>query len=160
MRTNLLSSTVVFCLAMIFFTSCKQTVSGTSPTPQSTPANTNAPALTPEPAVPSKPVGASTAKGPPRLEGSYVMTEVQDGGISTLMSEMRTVINFSPDGTYRRGSSKKDKIYHTDSGQYSVNGDQLLLTIQWSKKGMDSKIHNPALQKTHKFSVSADGDEL
>jgi hypothetical protein len=88
------------------------------------------------------------------------MTEVEQSGISTIMSEMKTVINFGADGTYRRGSSKKDKLYHTDSGQFSVNGDQLNLTIQISKKGMESKLHTPPLHKTHKFSLSPSGDEL
>ena len=166
MRTRRLSQIIVFFLVTLVLTSCKGTSPGTSAAPETTPMNANsaAPQPTPPNASPKPgeagPVKDATAP-PARLEGSYVMSEVQDGGVSTIISELRTVINFSADGSYRRGSSKKDKVYHTDSGQYRVeNGDTLVLTIQVSKKGMDSKIHNPPLQKAHKFTLSADGNEL
>lgn len=165
MRTRRLSPIIVFFLVMLAVTSCKGTSPGTSAAPETTSRNANSAAPQPtQPNASSKPGEAGPAKeatAPPRLEGTYVMSEVQDGGVSTIISEMRTVINFSADGSYRRGSSKKDKIYHTDSGQYRIeNGDKLLLTIQVSKKGMESNIHNPPLQKAHKFTLSADGDEL
>ena len=76
------------------------------------------------------------------------MREVQDGGVATIMSEMKTAIHFSPDGTYSRASSKKGTVYHTDSGQFRVEGgDKLVLTIQVSKKSMETQMHNPPLQK-------------
>jgi hypothetical protein len=165
MRTRHLSPVIVFFLAILFVTSCKGTSPGTRAAPETTPGNANASAPQPnQPNAPSKPGDAGPAKeatGPPRLEGTYVMSEVQDGGVSTIISEMRTVINFAADGNYRRGSSKKGKLYHTDSGQYRVeNGDKLVLTIQVSKKGMEQKLHSPPLQKAHKFTLSANGDEL
>ena len=164
MRTRRVSLIIVLVLAILFVTSCKGTSSGTSAAPAGTSGNANAAAPQPtQPNASSKPGEAGSAKGataPPRLEGTYVMSEVEDRGVSTIISEMRTVINFSADGTYRRGSSKKDKLYHSDSGQYRVDGDKLMLTIQVSKKGMESKMHNPPLQKAHKFTLSPSGDEL
>jgi hypothetical protein len=46
---------------------------------------------------------------------------------------------------------------HDDHGQYRIeNGDQLVLTIQMSKK----TIHNPPIEKRHRITLSRDGEEL
>lgn len=89
------------------------------------------------------------------------MKEVHDRGVVNLISELKTVILFTADGSYTRSSSKKDRVYHTDSGKYQIEGqDNLVLTIQMSKTGLNSKIHSTPLKKTHKFMMSESGEEL
>ena len=89
------------------------------------------------------------------------MSEVRDKGVVSIISEVKTVIRFSPDGTYDRTSAKEGTTYHNDWGQYRVEGDdQLVLSILMSKQKLDSKVHNPPLKKTHKFTLSPDGQEL
>lgn len=104
----------------------------------------------------SKP-GERKSPSPPALVGAYEAREVQDKGVVTLMSAVSTVIYFSPEGTYSRVSQKDGKVYHRDSGTFRIQPpDKLLLTIQTS----DRKIQSPPLDRTHTFSLSADGEEL
>jgi hypothetical protein len=94
---------------------------------------------------------------PVKMLGTYEMVQVQKEGVVSMISERKVEIRFSPDGTYSRFSRVKDKSVHDDHGQYRIeNGDQLVLTIQVSKK----TIHNPPIEKRHKISLSLDGDEL
>ena len=89
------------------------------------------------------------------------MSEVHDKGIVSIISEVKTVIRFSPDGSYDRSSSKDGTTIHNDWGQYRVEGDdKLVLSIQMSKQKLNNKMHDPPLQKTHKFTLSPDGQEL
>jgi hypothetical protein len=100
---------------------------------------------------------SSELPDPVKMIGTYEMTQVQKEGVVSMISERKVEIRFSPDGTYSRFSKVKDKSVHDDHGQYRIeNGDQLVLTIQVSKK----VIHNPPIEKRHKISLSLDGDEL
>lgn len=106
---------------------------------------------------------ASTTKSDPsaQLVGTYEAREIHDSGIVTLVSKVRTVISFSANGTYTRVSQHGGQTYHSDSGQFRIDApDKLVLTIQMSAEKSKPKIQNPPLQKTHTFSLSADGEEL
>jgi hypothetical protein len=75
----------------------------------------------------------------------------------TLISQIKTVFVFRPDGTYSRVSQVKGKTYHSDSGQWRIEApDKLVITIQIS----DKNIKSPAVIKTQRFILSPDGDEL
>lgn len=161
-----------YCLVVLLFVatlvvvSCNRTSSATNAkSGASENANATAPQIAPaETGESPKPADAPLAKLPaaaPQLAGAYVMTEVEDKGIVTIISELTTLINFAADGTYSRSSSKKGTVYHTDSGAYRVEGeDKLVLTIQMSKTGTERKIHGTPLKKTHKFTLSSNGEEL
>ena len=103
----------------------------------------------------SKPANADSS---PQLAGTYQAREIRDQGITTIVSESRSLISFFPDGTYSRVAQRKDgTTYHADSGKFRVNApDKLLLTIEVS----DKKIQSPPLHRMHKFSLSEDGDQL
>jgi hypothetical protein len=89
------------------------------------------------------------------------MSEIHDKGVVNIMSEMKTVISFAGDGSYKRTSTKKGKVYHTDSGTYRIDGeDKLVLAILTSQAGIERKTHNTPIRKTHKFALSANGEEL
>ncbi|HWN97874.1 MAG TPA: hypothetical protein VNS63_01235 [Blastocatellia bacterium] len=171
MRSREFAQLIILLLATLVAASCNKPTSATNEKP-ATPINSNAspPAASPtQSEVSPKSAGSAPEKGTaaaPKLHGAYVMSEIHDKGVVNLISEFKTVIYFSADGTYSRASSKKGTVYHTDSGQYRVDGDdKLVLTIQMSKgvgrtKAMENQIHNPPLQKTHKFTLSAGGEEL
>lgn len=94
---------------------------------------------------------------PAKMLGTYQMVQVQRAGVVNMLSESKTEITFSPEGTYSRLSKVKEKIIHDDQGQYRIEGGEyLVLTIQVSKK----TIHNPPIEKKHKISLSRDGEEL
>lgn len=166
MRTRQINLAVLLFVATFSVVSCDKTSSATNAKP-GTPENANAAAPQNEQAragESSKPAEAPPATTPaaaPQLAGAYEMSEVHDKGVVNLMSEMKTVIKFAGDGTYIRAASKKGKIYHTDSGTYRIDGsDKLVLTIQMSQGGMERKIHNKPISKTHKFTLSSNGEEL
>ena len=105
----------------------------------------------------SDPSSREAPKETPQLIGTYEAREVEDKGVVTLISQIKTVISFSAAGTYSRASQAKGKIYHSDSGQFRIEPpNKLVLTIQTSRK----TILKPPVEKRHTFSLSADGDEL
>jgi len=68
---------------------------------------------------------------------------------------------FSADGNYSRVSQVNGKTYHSDSGAFRLEPpDKLVLSIQVTGQKTSRKIQTPALEKTHKYSLSPDGDEL
>jgi hypothetical protein len=112
-------------------------------------ANDNAPTAK-SPAAP----GANTLS---KLFGTYAMSEVHSGGVVNMISQIRTQITFLADGTYSRISMRKGNVYHSDAGDFRVEGDdQLVLVIKFAKQ----KVHNPPLERRHSFSLSRDGEEL
>lgn len=111
----------------------------------------------------SQPDASATAKpgGPAELLGTYESREVEDKGVTTLISQLKTLWLFSADGTYSRVAEVKGKPYHADSGKFRIEPpDKLVLTIQQTGLKTQRKIQNPPLSKTHKFSLSPDGEEL
>jgi hypothetical protein len=100
--------------------------------------------------------------GKAELLGTYESREVQDkAGVVTVISQLRTLWSFSPDGTYSRVSEVKGKPYHADSGTFRIEPpDKLILSIQLTGLKTQRRVQNPPLSKTHKFELSADGEEL
>ena len=106
-------------------------------------------------ATPAKP------NEPAQLIGTYESREVHDQGVVTMISQLKTLWNFTAEGTYQRMSQVKGKTYHADSGRFRIDPpDNLVLTIQVTGLKTNRKIQNPPLMKTHKFSLSPNGDEL
>lgn len=107
--------------------------------------------------------GASANKPglPAQLIGVYESSEVQSGGVVTLLSQLKTMFLFSADGSYSRESKVKGNPYHFDSGTYRIEApDKLILSIQVTGLKAQRKIQSPPLTKTHRFSLSSDGDQL
>jgi hypothetical protein len=92
-----------------------------------------------------------------KLFGTYAMSEVHSGGVVNMISQMKTQITFLSDGTYSRISMRHGNVYHSDAGNFRVEGnDQLVLLIKFAKQ----KVNNPPLERRHNFSLSRDGEEL
>jgi hypothetical protein len=95
------------------------------------------------------------------LIGTYESREVEKEGVVTVISKLRTVWMFAADGNYSRVSQVNGKTYHSDSGVFRIEApDKLVLTIQVTGLKANRKIQSPAVVKTHKYSLSPDGDEL
>jgi hypothetical protein len=134
-----------------------ESASSNSPAPAPSASQTNA---NRNPAD-AKPAERSNATDGPvdvsKLVGVYEMVQVQKEGVVNMISQLKTRITFNTEGTYRRESRVKGKIYHEDTGQFRVeNGDQLVLVIQMSKK----HILNPRIEKRQKINLSPDGEEM
>jgi hypothetical protein len=164
---------IVVALSLFLMYGCKAKDQGSSnaakPAPSTSAASSNSPDKPNPPAQPaaatinantSKESAAPSKEAPketPQLIGTYEAREIEDKGVVTLISQIKTVISFSAAGTYSRASQAKGKIYHSDSGQFRIEPpNKLVLTIQTSGKTI-LKTH---LEKAHTFSLSADGDEL
>jgi hypothetical protein len=92
-----------------------------------------------------------------RLQGTYAIAEVHHEGIVDMIkAETTTEIIFKPPASFSRLSKREGKVYHTDSGQYDIEGDTLILRIVLSNK----QIQQPPVEKRHKFSMSPDGNEF
>lgn len=113
-------------------------------------AKANDPSVSPKPNAPAQ------------LLGTYESREIEDKGVVTLIGDVRTTWLFSPGGTYSRVSQVKGKTYHSDSGLFRIEPpDRVVLTIQMSgQKKASQKIQSPPVEKTYKFSLSPDGEEL
>ncbi|HKA17237.1 MAG TPA: hypothetical protein VKN18_02885 [Blastocatellia bacterium] len=124
---------------------------------QSQPSSAASAAATGVPSGPAEPKSA----GKSELLGTYESREVHDKGVVTVISQLRTLWMFSSDGTYSRVSEVKGKPYHADSGTFRIEPpDKLVLSIQMTGLKTQRKMQNPPLSKTHKFELSADGEEL
>lgn len=126
---------------------------GSSPDPSpASAANANSP-VTAE----AKPTTTPSAPEPPKLLGTYEAREVENKGVVTMISQIKTLFVFRADGTYSRVSQVKGKTYHSDAGQFRIEApDKLIITIQIS----DNNMKTPAVVKTQRFSLSPDGSEL
>jgi hypothetical protein len=152
-RTHVAWSITLISLLSLF-AGCKgrDTATGASGTASpAVTANANAPANS------NKSAETPPASEPPKLIGTYEAREVEDKGVVTLITQIKTIFVFRDDGTYSRVSQVKGKTYHSDSGQFRIEGpDKLVLTIQIAEKNIKS----PPVVKTQRFSLSPDGDEL
>ena len=111
------------------------------------------------PVDPSKRQTAGVPQDSPQwlLQGTYAIAEVHHEGIVDMVkAETTTEITFRPPASFTRLSKKGNKVYHSDSGQYAIEGDTLTLQIMLSNK----EIHQPPVTKRHKFSISPDGKEF
>lgn len=102
--------------------------------------------------------GASGNSGSPapQLVGTYEVAEVHSGGVINIMTQAKTSISFFRDGTYSRLSEAPRGPKHTDTGDFRVEGDKLVLLVKLS----EGKIFNPPHETTHTFELSPDGEEL
>lgn len=157
---------VLLVSSMLLLAGCKagETASNTAAKPAPADNSNQAAASADRNANSSKQGDASaTAKPaePAQLIGTYESREVHDQGVVTLISQLKTLWFFAADGTYSRVSQVKGNPYHADSGTFRVEApDKLVLTIQVTGLKAKRKIQNPSLSKTHKFSLSPDGEEL
>ena len=104
---------------------------------------------------------SAKAKPEPQLIGTYESREVHNEGVVTLITKLRTVWVFTANGSYSRVSQVNGKTYHSDSGVFRLEPpDKLVLTIQVTGQKANRKMQTPAVEKTHKYSLSPDGDEL
>jgi hypothetical protein len=100
---------------------------------------------------------AAAANNAAKLFGTYQMSEVHSGGVVNMISQLKTQITFLADGTYSRISMRKGNVYHSDAGDFRVEGnDQLVLLIKFARQ----KMNNPPLERRHSFTLSRDGEEL
>jgi len=172
MKKIITSLTLFIVVLLITQTACKsgQTAS-TNPankraeTPTATNSNQPPPPSTASAtAAASAPSGPSSPKpaGKAELLGTYESREVHDkDGVVTVITKLRTLWVFSQDGTYSRVSEVKGKPYHADAGTFRVEPpDKLILSIQLTGLKSQRTMQNPPLSKTHKFELSADGEEL
>lgn len=152
-RTHVALSITLVSL-LFLFTGCKGRNTATGNAATTSPAvnaNANVPADSNQAAA-TPPAGA-----PAKLVGTYEAREVEDKGVVTVLTQIKTVFVFRDDGTYSRVSQVKGKTYHSDSGQFRIEGsNMLIITIQIT----DKNIKSPPVIKAQRFSLSPDGDEL
>jgi hypothetical protein len=124
-----------------------QAAAAISPTPS--------PSATPSPLIPAAAAARSAGLG---LTGAYVSSEVDDNGKVTMIKpENEVLIIFDPPHSFSRTTKADGKVVHTDAGDYRFEGaDQLVLSTTISEK---QPLINPS-DKSYKFELSADGDEL
>lgn len=95
--------------------------------------------------------------GPAKLIGTYEAREIENKGVVTLVSQIKTIMVFTAEFNYSRVSQANGKLYHSDSGHFRIEApDRLVLTIQVVNKNIKS----PPAIVTHKYSLSPNGDEL
>jgi hypothetical protein len=144
----------------------KETVSNTTPQPApaaSATQNSNQPQkpIDQVDANSAKPSATPATDNQSQLLGEYEMREIQDRGVVTMVSAIKTKIFFMADGSYSRVSKRDGRTYHSDSGRFRIESpDKLVLSIQLSGQAASQTIQNPAIEKTHKFNLSPDGEEL
>ncbi len=91
------------------------------------------------------------------LQGTYTISEVQHDGIVEMISpENSTEITFKQPGSFARQSKVAGTVNHSDSGQYKIEGQTLILKIVMSKNRVQLK----PVEKRFVFSLSTDGEEL
>src|SRR5512138_2957064 len=126
------TSTPILCIVVLF---ASQAGCKSGETASSKPANKPAAEAAAANANKSQPVSAASGKaatgvpsgpaepktgGKAELLGTYESREVQDKGVVTVISQLRTLWMFSSDGTYSRVSEVKGKPYHADSGTFRI----------------------------------------
>ena len=91
------------------------------------------------------------------LQGTYTISEVQHDGIVEMISpDNSTDITFKQPSSFSRQSKIGGKVTHTDSGQFQIVGDNLILKIVMSKNQLQVK----PVEKRFAYTLSVNGDEL
>jgi glucose/arabinose dehydrogenase len=155
MKRSSLLIIALMVLLVLLIAGCK--AQEAAPEQVASPTNTNQGNTNAPQAVPA-PTEAKPDSPPPKLNGNYVLNEVQYmGQVTTITAGDTTEFSFRPDGTYERVSRRNGRVDHSDSGMYGLEGaDKLILRIQMS----DKKIQVPFVEKRHTFKLSPDGSEL
>ena len=156
---------ILLLLPILLIAGCRggESSSNSAATPAAS-ANSNQAPSANNNATSSNPGGApasATSNGPAQLLGMYESREVHNQGVVTMITQLKTSWIFSADGTYQRLSQVKGAAYHSDTGTFRIEPpDNLVLTIQVTGLKAQRRVQNPPLTKTHKFSLSPNGDEL
>jgi hypothetical protein len=101
----------------------------------------------------------AVAAKPPvqQLVGMYLISEVDENGKAAMVNPKNGITLFFQAGGFTRITKENGKVAHTDGGTYRIEGtDQLVLVSNVSDK---QPLLTPS-EKTHKFELSSDGDEL
>lgn len=141
---------------------CKKTGGESVVIPQNAGLTTNANAKdsvkkdSPDTAKPAT-VGTDEQSRLGRLQGTYTISEVQhDGIVEMIPAGNSTEITFVQPGSFSRQSKVNGTINHSDSGQYRIEGNDLILKIVMSKNQIQVK----PVEKRFAFVLSTDGEEL
>ena len=109
------------------------------------------------PAVAMSPGIAASDSPRPTLSGVYTISEVDDNGKASMVSQDNQITIVFEGHSFTRVVKEGGKVAHTDGGDYRLEGtDQLVLSTTVSDK---QPLLTPA-EKTHKFELSPDGEEL
>ncbi|MFL6274711.1 MAG: hypothetical protein ACJ74G_05815 [Blastocatellia bacterium] len=104
----------------------------------------------------SSPGAATGPPDPSKLVGTYVMNQIQKGGISTLITQAKIEYVFNANGRYSRAASVKGKTINTESGEFHLDGDKLTFKIVLSGKSINKK----PIEKNYTVGMSPDGREV
>lgn len=152
-RTHVVLSIALVSLTLLL-AGCKGKEKASSNSSTASPAvaaNANSPADS------NQASATAPASEPAKLIGTYEAREVEDKGVVTMITQIKTIFVFRDDGTYSRVSQVKGKTYHSDSGQFRIEGsNMLIITIQIT----DKNVKSPPVIKAQRLSLSPDGDEL
>ena len=100
--------------------------------------------------------GMSEIPSVQKLVGTYELNEMQKGGVTTIMSKIKTQIVFTSDGRYSLATTAGGRTTHTESGQFHLEGDSLVFSMVLS----DKDIKTTPVTKRSKVTVIGDGREL
>jgi len=158
-RKTIFSVVIGICL-LVPITGCHKQNGVSSQPNGSLPGNSNnAVTKSKEDSASSKPATTDSSAGSRIgvLQGTYTISEVQHDGIVEMISpDNSTEITFKQPSSFSRQSKIGGKVTHTDSGQYQVEGDNLILRIVMSKNQLQAK----PVEKRFGYTLSADGAEL
>ena len=158
-RKRLFISVISFCL-LALITGCHKQSGVSSQSSGSLSGNSNnVPTKSKDDAASSKTAATDPAASSRIgvLQGTYTISEVQHDGIVEMVSPNNsTEITFKQPSSFSRQSKIGGKVTHTDSGQFQVEGDNLILKIVMSKNQLQVK----PVEKRFAYTLSADGEEL
>jgi hypothetical protein len=159
-RRKTISIIVIGICLLTLITACHKQSGGSSQPSTSLPGNSNnAVTKSKDDSSSSKPTTTDAGEGSriAVLQGTYKISEVQHDGIVEMISpENSTEITFKQPSSFSRQSKISGKVTHTDSGQFQVEGDKLILKIVMSKNQLQVK----PVEKRFAYTLSADGEEL
>ncbi|HKQ09472.1 MAG TPA: hypothetical protein VJ464_30405 [Blastocatellia bacterium] len=113
-----------------------------------TPANSNSNS--------SQPSAATGPPDPAKMVGTYVMNQIQKGGVSTLITQAKIEYVFNANGRYSRVATVKGKTINTESGEFNLDGDKLTFKIVLSGKSINKK----PIEKNYTVGMTPDGREV
>lgn len=73
-----------------------------------------------------------------------------------MITQAKIEFIFNTDGRYTRAASAKGKVINTESGQFSIAGNNLTFKVMLSGKNINTK----PIEKNYTIALSPDGREL
>lgn len=104
----------------------------------------------------SQPSAATGPPDPSKMVGTYVMNQIQKGGVSTLITQAKIEYVFNANGRYSRVATVKGKTINTESGEFHLDGDKLTFKIVLSGKSINKK----PIEKNYTVGMTPDGREV